>query len=297
MTTTHLVTGASGFVGARLVEQLKGDVHALVQATSDTSRIEQVTGLTIWRHDGSADNLAHIIKSVDPDRIYHLAAYYVNEHHSADISLLIEANVKFGTMVLDATAKLANPIFIHAGTFFEQSGGIDVPLNLYTATKLAFNQILAYYTKKEGVRSARLLLHDVYGPRDTRGKFIDVAIEAMMTGQELKLPIEDPKLDLVHIDDVVNAFIVTANSIASTPAATNAIYAVSSDQPRSLREIINSIEKVIGQKAHIGISEYQALREPIGQTGLAGPPPNWKIMVPFEVGVRQIISEKNKYTE
>ncbi|MBM3952791.1 MAG: NAD(P)-dependent oxidoreductase, partial [Rhodospirillales bacterium] len=149
-----LMTGAAGYVGHRLARRLAGDgiaVTALLRPSSDRSRLAKVPGLTVREHDGDLDALVAILADAKPEAVFHLAGKYVREHARADVAGLMRDNILFGVELLEAMRAAGMNRLVHAATYFQHMDGSAYrPLNLYAATKQAFEDMLSYYVAVHG---------------------------------------------------------------------------------------------------------------------------------------------------
>lgn len=183
----YLVTGSTGFIGRRLCAILadRGDAVAVVKR---------------------GDDLHGIMAAARPDVVIHLAAAYVRDHEPLDVADLVQSNVEYGTHVLEAMRQCEVSRIVTASSLW----AIPAPVNLYAATKLAFDAILDYYHEAYSFFTTTLLLGDTYGPEDRRGKIVYRMFEAIIRDEELRLTPGAQIMDLVHVDDVCAAFIHAA---------------------------------------------------------------------------------------
>ena len=61
------------------------------------------------------------------------------------------------------------------------------PVDLYAASKRAFQALLRFYEEARGVRALTLRLHGTYGPGDRRGKVVELLIGALDDPQPLEM--------------------------------------------------------------------------------------------------------------
>ena len=290
-----LITGATSYLGSRLVRRLLNagrQVHVLVRPTSDKSRLgQQVDNLTIHVHDGSMEGMTALMKRAVPDLVCHLATQYVRDHAPDQVESLINSNVLFGGQVLEAMKQTGVRRLIHPATFFQYFDSNDYrPVNLYAATKQAFEDILAYYVDAHDFRATTVVLYDIYGPGDWRKKLMAAIRDALRNGTPLPLAAPDMVMDLVYVDDVVDALIhARDNDVVGGP------YAISSGTRHTLGEVIAVFESIENRKID---SQWNAFplppRSPLEPWN--GPAlPGWQARVSLEDGIRQFLAEEAPY--
>ena len=198
-----LITGGTGYLGSRLITHLLesgGDVAVLSRRRAPSP------GSPAWfTHDGSTGSVTEALRRASPDQVIHLAASYVRNHEPINLEQLLEANVTFGSMVLEAMHEVGCRRFVYAGSVFQRSAGDASPRNLYAATKNAFEEVLDFYRSWAEIEDVRLTLCDVYGEDDPRQRLLNAAVAAAENGSTLQVPRHDPFLLPIHIDDVVRA--------------------------------------------------------------------------------------------
>jgi len=242
---TVLVTGASGFVGRHVCAALAADghdVHALLRARSDDTVLPDA--VRRHRHDGSTASIDDLVGTVRPDATIHIASMFRAEHRPEDIAAMVEANVLFGTQLADALTAHGCTRLINTGTSWQHYEGGDYnPVCLYAATKQAFEAMLVFYVNARGLRVITLEMFDAYGPGDPRGKLISALMGAARSGRPLSLSPGEQTIDLVHIDDVVDAYRATLRRLLDAETAASESYMVCSGEAVSLRELVTLVEE------------------------------------------------------
>ncbi|MDZ5724904.1 NAD-dependent epimerase/dehydratase family protein [Acetobacterium sp. K1/6] len=96
--------------------------------------------------------------------VVRLASLFVSEHNASDVDKLFMSNVVFGAHLLEAMKTLEVNYLINTGTNWQNYCGSEYnPVNLYAATKEAFEDIAKFYTQTTSLRMITLRLYDTYG--------------------------------------------------------------------------------------------------------------------------------------
>jgi nucleoside-diphosphate-sugar epimerase len=290
-----LVTGATGFVGGNLSRRLVEDgwsVSAVVRPSSDTRSLIDQPGIELHTHDGTTSGMVSILRAAHPDVVFHLAAATKGRHQPEDVEALIQSNILFSTQVAEAAVLQGVHAFINTGSHWQHYRNQESnPVSLYAACKQGFEDILRYYSDAAGLRVLTLILFDTYGANDGRPKLFTLLKQAAQTGQTLSMTPGDQLVDLVHIDDVVNAYCVAAHICDQMPAATQKTYTVQSGEPISVREAVRTFMEVTRLEVpiHWGAKEYRA-REVMLPWNRGTPLPGWSPRVSLKEGLKSFLS-------
>lgn len=278
-----LVTGATGFVGSHLARRLVKDgwkVTAISRSSSDRKLVCDIeSSVRFYEYDGKIESMQMILEDARPEIIFHLASTFLSEHQSQDIDSLIQSNITFGTHLVEAAIAIGCSQFINAGTAWQHFNNERYsPVNLYAATKQAFEDILKYYVEVCGLKVIILKLFDTYGPDDPRPKLVNLLKRAAGTGETLCMSPGEQLIDLVHVDDVVNAFCVAEKIISEIDIGVVKEYGVMSDSPITLKEVVLKFEKEIGKNLKVdwGCRPYR-VREMMIPCNSLSVLPNWSV--------------------
>lgn len=288
-----IVTGGTGFVGSNLCRELlkQGWEIAVISKKefgyNNVSDIKEK--LDILEYNDNIFNLINFFKEKKADVVFHLASLFIAEHKPENINDLIESNIKFGTHILEAMKESNTKLLINTGTSWQHYNNEDYnPVCLYAATKEAFEKLIEYYTEAEGIRTITLKLFDTYGENDTRPKLINLLNKFSKEKTELNMSAGEQMLDLVHVSDVVNAFIKAYEYLKENKGIKHNKYAVSSNRELRLRDLIGIYEKVTGNKIKVnwGGREYRK-REVMRLWRNFKLLPNWECKVKLEEGLKK----------
>jgi nucleoside-diphosphate-sugar epimerase len=211
-----LVTGATGFIGAHLVFSLLKQgytIGIIARASSNLQKFKSIKNkITVLWSDTYSD-IYNGIRNFTPDVVIHAAAM-VNQQKPGQIADLINANITFGTHILEAMKENNIVKFLNIGTRWQHLNSKRYnPVNLYSATKEAFKDILIYYETK-GIKHKTLELGDTYGIGDTRRKIMELLITACQKREKLDLTPGEQVLDLVFVDDICQFILSKITSVA-----------------------------------------------------------------------------------
>ncbi|MYM90041.1 NAD-dependent epimerase/dehydratase family protein [Rugamonas sp. FT82W] len=287
-----LVTGASGFVGAALTRRLLADgweVHLLLREGSSTAGLPpQGERLRLHRHDGSINQLIDIMRAAAPEAVFHLASLFLATHKPEDVERLINSNLLFSTQLAEAMAACGVRNLVNTGTSWEHYQNADYnPVCLYAATKQAFGALLRYYVEVHGLRVVTLKLFDTYGAGDTRPKVLNLLKRIALEGTSLAMSPGGQLVDLVYIDDVVEAFLMAYAQLADgTQQTPMEEYGVSSGAPLPLRELAALYAQVSGRPLDIdwGGRPYREREVMVPWHGCRGVP-GWRPQVGLAQGL------------
>ena len=242
-----LVTGGSGFIGGRLLTRLLDQGHKVTALVRGDPAGRLDPRASAERIDGSA-SLGDIVGRAAHEVVFHVASAVVVEHSPEAIADIVQANVTFPTQLLEAMTRHGVRRFVNTGTSWQHHDGGEAyrPSNLYAATKQAFEDIAVFYNDAHRIGIANLKLFDVYGPSDPRSKIMPLLLRVLRSGEPLGMSPGDQVLDMVHVDDVVEAYLAAALWLADNPGVMET-FAVRSGENHRLRDIVATLADVAGR--------------------------------------------------
>jgi nucleoside-diphosphate-sugar epimerase len=233
--------------------------------------------------------MVRVVSQVRPTVVFHLASLFLSAHKTAEVEPLVRSNVLFGTQLLEAMSIAGVDKLINTGTAWQHFENKSYnPVNLYAATKQAFEAIVDYYVEAGFITATTLELFDTYGPHDERGKLLEILRRGSKVDSLIQMSPGEQLIDLVHVDDVVAAFLTAADKMIHETRHIHARYAVSSGHPISVRELVSLIERVQGHPLPVawGARPYR-LREVMVPASLVPVVPGWSPGILLIDGLKQ----------
>jgi len=254
-----LVTGATGFIGRRLVRQLVAQygadaVACLVKPPVTPLEAEALEtfrgqGLTLIEGDLMArpvtaqappavDVVFHLAANIDTDA--RLEALRVN-HEGTDRLLDWLSVVSRGTRIVYASSVAVHDrVAVPQGPIVETSP--LTPRTGYGRTKLLGEEILAKRALHDGYSWTVVRLPTVYGPGQKPDGLFDQLIKGAEGGSLLGRVDWPGRTSIVHVDDVATAMI----ELAGRPEAAGEVFCIASDESLTVGELARGIGARVG---------------------------------------------------
>ncbi|MBE9224571.1 NAD(P)-dependent oxidoreductase [Phormidium sp. LEGE 05292] len=291
---TALVTGATGFVGSHLISRLVSigwQVHIIIRPNSKLQLLESVRDrITIHTHDGTTEDLFRIMESAKPTVVFHLASIFLAQHTPEDIAPMLQSNITFATQLVEAMVAQKIYYLINTGTSWQHYENKEYsPVCLYAATKQAFEAIIQFYIETTPLQVITLKLFDTYGQNDPRQKLFALLEKTANQKELLAMSPGEQLIELVYIDDVIDAYILALERLLSGKVQGHEKYQVSTGSPIKLKEIVEVYEQETGTNLPIqwGGRPYRPreVMVPWNQGKLL---PGWKTKISIREGIRKV---------
>lgn len=303
-----LVTGAGGFVGAYVTEQLLTHNHDV--AVMDRQNMVPLKTQSIKSYKADildTDTVRKVMKDFRPDAVIHLAAIS-NVPLSWDNPVqTIEINICGSINVLEALHE-ANPqaLFLDVGSSDEygltaKSGKPlteDMecrPQNPYSISKCSAEQMVLQLGKKWGMKVIQTRSFNHFGPGQAKG-FVtaDFAsqIAAIEAGkQEPVISVGDLSAyrDFTYVTDVVAAYVAAIeNDIPS------GVYNICSGKARQMQEILDTLLSLSGVGIEIKVdgTKFRPAEVPffVGNCDKLKKATGWEPVYDFRRGMENVLN-------
>lgn len=287
------ITGATGFIGKHLIEKLDNegvDITVNIHSTQEPSFSKSIKAYRLNENDIEKD--IDFFKTQKFDGVFHLASLYLTNHTSKEAVKLIDTNVRFATHILECAAQAKTKWFINTGTFWQHFENSDYsPVNLYAASKQAFESIAQFYIDTNQIMFCTIKLSDTFGPNDTRTKIFNLWNKIAKTGELLEMSPGNQIIDISHIDDVVDAYYILAKHLFNNnKLITNGdFFSVQAMKTYSLKELADIYENVTGFNLNIKWAGRSYREREVMIPWKEGKQiPNWISKVSIEKGIKSI---------
>ncbi|PKN18021.1 MAG: hypothetical protein CVU71_10885 [Deltaproteobacteria bacterium HGW-Deltaproteobacteria-6] len=287
-----LVTGATGFIGRNLSSALANDsdnqIYALMRQASDKTMLHRNVIPVEYE---SVGKLINTLKQQEIEGIVHSAGYFIANHDTVDIDKLIDANVLFGSRVIESGTRAGIKWFINTSSFWQHYQNMPYnPVALYAATKKAFEDILLYYVETSSVRIVNLELFDTYGANDNRRKLFRYLLDAMESGATLSMSPGEQLINLVYIDDVISAYLLTIQALHKGYPQLEKNYSVSSKDLHSLKDVVKLFSEKFEKPISInwGGIPYRP-REVMNPYPQYAEVPGWSQQYNLNLGIKKLL--------
>lgn len=291
-----LVTGATGYIGCRLLPKLV-DLGYMVSATiRPGSASKKSDGPAIhWIETGN--NMAAEIRVFNPDIVIHLASHITASDDGESRERIISTNISFATQVCASLTQCKTRLFLDTGTFAQDlyNDGSRLPAYFYSASKSAFREFFKYYNlKRPQLKYALVTPYSVYGGESTKPKLIDYIFESLNARNAINMTKGEQVLDFVHIDDLVDLYVDIVGN--ANGVQQDAIFYGGTGIGTTPREVANLIGIKTGREPNINWGGLP-YRDPDTMHSIAHVARNmsqtqWRALITLEDGISSEVLRK-----
>jgi len=269
---TALVTGADGFIGSHLVEELLNmgvHVKALAQYNSfnnwgwldDIAIEDQLEVITGDLRD------PHFCKSIvkDVDLVFHLAALIAIPYSYVAPDSYVDTNIKGTLNICQAAKENGNIRIIHTSTSEVYGTALYVPIDEkhpkqpqspYSASKIGADMMAMSFYNAFGLPITIARPFNTYGPRQSARAIIPTIITQIASGlKEIKVGDLSPTRDFNFVKDTVQGFIAIAESEETIGKEIN----ISSNFEISMQDTFDMIKRIMNSNIHF-VTDNQRVR-------------------------------------
>jgi len=306
-----LVTGADGFIGSHLVEELIIEGH-------EVKAFCYYNSFNSW---GWLDNFpTELLKQIevftgdirDPngvrtamtgcDKVYHLAALIAipYSYHSPDS--YIDTNVKGTLNILQAARdlELERVIVTSTSEVYGTAQYIPIdeehprqPQSPYSASKIGADCMAESFHRSFDLPVTIVRPFNTYGPRQSARAIIPTIITQLANGfEEIKLGDLSPTRDFLYVKDTAKGFIDIANSLELIGHDCN----IATNSEISMQELVDTLINIMNPNAKI-IQDVNRIRPEksevfrlYGDNTKIMKYTNWKSLYSLESGLKETIA-------
>jgi nucleoside-diphosphate-sugar epimerase len=273
----YFVTGATGFIGGRLVRQLVEAGHDVVALVRTPEKAHDLKSLGVTLVEGDiTDRTALRAPMMGVDGVFHLAAWY--KVGARDTTMAERINVGGTRNVLEVMRELSIPKGVYTSTLavfsdtrgrrVDESYRYDGPhLSEYDRTKWAAHYEVALPMMEAGLPLVIVQPGAVYGPGDTSA--IADTFTQYLRGRLPMLP-KETAFCWAHVDDVARGHL-----LAMEQGRTGESYIIAGPCA-TLEDVLVMAEKITGKKApgiRVGPPLMRGMAKLMGAVGKVVPLP------------------------
>ncbi|MFQ6370368.1 NAD-dependent epimerase [Shewanella sp. YIC-542] len=282
----YLVTGAAGFIGARVSEKLCQAGHQVVgidnlndyyDVSLKQSRLDKLAAFASFRFQkldlADREGMAKLFADEQFQRVIHLGAQAGVRYSITNPFAYADSNLVGTLCVLEGCRhnKVEHLVFASSSSTyglnkkmpFATCDSVDHPVSFYAATKKA-NEMMAHsYAHLYGLPTTGLRFFTVYGPWGRPDMAPMLFASAISADKPIKVFNHgDMSRDFTFIDDIVAGILLCADNVPKpdpnwtveqgTPASSSApyrVYNIGNGSPVRLMDFIAELENALGKTA------------------------------------------------
>ena len=271
-TSTVLITGAAGFIGAAFAEKLLhagpgisvigiDNLNDYYDPALKKARLEKVRSagsrFTFYAADiTDRTAMETIFRETKPDVVVHLAAQAGVRKSVEDPDAYVSANILGFYTILEVcrAASIRHLIYASSSSVYGESRSVpfsesdrtDEPVSFYAATKKT-NELMAHaYSKLYGMQTTGLRFFTVYGPMGRPDMAYYKFSEMLRKGETIKIYNSGNCMrDFTYIDDVTQALLAVVKGTLAGKNEGYRIYNIGHSSPVNLLDFVRILRDAL----------------------------------------------------
>lgn len=241
------ITGATGFVGRHVMEEVHAAGHDILASTLKKDKIENSPGDIQWLYGDLADleYLKPAIQSFNPEVVIHLAWQGIPDYSEAISTINLHNSIQLFDFILEE--KNCQKVIVSGSCFeYGRKRGVcnesdHVTINsFFSWAKHSLYQYLSLKCAQKEVDLIWFRIFYVYGPGQRAGSLIPTLVQSFQKGEPTNILNPYNSNDYIFVDDVVAAF-----GLAVEKDVESGIYNLGSGTTTNALEVCRIVEKEI----------------------------------------------------
>ncbi len=250
-----IVTGATGFVGRWLVNELVNqNDHVTIIARHKELVPEDWKG-NVYVIEASLERLASLEKSNFPketyDIFFHFAWDGISGMERSDVQRQIK-NIQYTCDAVALSSMLHCSRFVNAGSIMEYEAMYDVLAEgarpqmgyMYSTAKLAADFMAKTLAAKEGLTYINAVISNIYGAGENSARFINSTLRKMLRHEDIPLTHGEQLYDFIYVSDAARAIILVGKEGEGYTS-----YYIGNPKQKHLKEFVLEMREVLGSKS------------------------------------------------
>ncbi|MCL4489922.1 MAG: UDP-glucose 4-epimerase GalE [Chloroflexi bacterium] len=266
-----LVTGAAGYIGSVVTDQLVEQGHQVIGFDSLKAGHRAAVNPKAEFFQGDLLDLVGckaLLKAKPVDAVVHLAAEALVDVSMRDPGLFFQVNVTGGINLLEAMveAGVKRIVFSSTAAVYGEPKQVPIaeddprePVNPYGESKLAFERMMEWYRRAHGLNYVTLRYFNACGATERYGEFhdpethiipvlFDVALgqrkEFRLFGTDYDTPDGSCVRDYIHVADIARAHLLALGAIDRIGARA---YNMGNRLGYSNAQVVEEVRRVTGR--------------------------------------------------
>ena len=279
-----LITGATGFIGQKLLKLLIDQNHTVVIHSR-----KQPEGIdsNVLVFSGVLTQFQDEITAFSPQYVFHLAGSSIYPKNKDDEEVLWSSNVQYSNTLLAIVKEIPELIFVNFTTSLAYEGTIISPSSFYALTKANFIQSLEYCARFHTLLFFNLILYTVYGKGDKTKRAINYILDSLDASETISMSPGEQQMYFIHVDDLIG---LCLQLLENKPNEKIEEIHVGTGRGTTLKQAAQLIELLSHQKVNIHFGSIPYRREekmvnvaPISQNRF------WNSSVEIETGFLSLL--------
>lgn len=302
-----IITGATGFIGRYLTEELLRNgyqVYAIVRNPEKLKQFHKYSGLHFIVKD-LADLCTDDLPGIKYKTFYHLGWGGVNREE-IDKDSVHDASLHNSIKCLEIAHALECDCFISTGSKAEygvqahvqEENALCKPQSAYGKAKLCFYKHAYTYCKSVGMRFYHARLFSVIGVGDHPWSLVSTACRKFAAGEEMHFGPCTQKWNFTAVEDVARGLRLLGECRILLEETDHCIYNIAGKDTRILRDFVEDIHYMCNSYSHMHFAKEVQNRDfmnPVTDRfrALTG----WKEQCTFEECIRRILEQNGDEEE